>query len=158
MFLRLCFVERYLAILGCNHLDQHSHLHLPLALLKLHKKSDYKLKCRFCSSVGSDSRTDWSLVLRNFQQKASLQNLSQIWPHVLLELNYSSFVLSLSFSFRIPWLWRYKKDLRFDYWIEFYLVFKIKLSIKPPQFKWSKFWINQLFMKKSGDWIFPSQK
>ena len=37
----------------CSHLDQHSHLHLPLALLKLHKKSDYKLKCRFCSPVGS---------------------------------------------------------------------------------------------------------
>ena len=29
MFLSLCFAERYLAILGCNHLDQHSHLHLP---------------------------------------------------------------------------------------------------------------------------------
>ena len=29
MFLSLCFVGRYLAILGCNHLDQHSHLHLP---------------------------------------------------------------------------------------------------------------------------------
>ena len=29
MFQRLCFVERYLAILGCNHLDQDSHLHLP---------------------------------------------------------------------------------------------------------------------------------
>ena len=26
---RMCFVERYLAIPGCNHLDQDSHLHLP---------------------------------------------------------------------------------------------------------------------------------
>ena len=39
----------------CSHLDQHSHLHLPLALLKLHKKSDYKLKCRFCSTNGTDT-------------------------------------------------------------------------------------------------------
>ena len=32
-----------------------SHLHLPLTLLKLNKKSDYKLKCRFCSTNGTDT-------------------------------------------------------------------------------------------------------
>ena len=63
---RMCFVERYLAIPDCNHLDQDSHLHLPPPLLKLHKKSDYKLKCRFCSPVGSDSRT-W--IETNFDNK-----------------------------------------------------------------------------------------
>ena len=67
----------------CSHLDQHSHLHLPLALLKLHKKSDYKLKCRFCSTVGS----------ANSQPETGAQNKFHRKPRVMLLVELETMVI-----------------------------------------------------------------
>ena len=148
--LRLCFVEQYLAILGSGYLDQHSHLHLPLALLKLHKKSDYKLKCRFCSPVGSDS-THQSLDLEKNPTK-DFSELSWVFRCCWKMLSFLSMYRYASFHTSYDSVLG-KHGLRgfkyLDYWMKFYLVFRIKLSIKPlnsndPSFESSNYSWNQV--------------
>ena len=151
MFQRLCFVERYLAILSCNHLDQDSHLHLPPHYWNYTRNLIINWNVVFVAQLAQTPEQTWVLNwTKNFNNK--------LGDRVFRD---SHFKPILVLSLRIPWFDQKRKILTFDNWIKFYLVFKIKLSIKPPQFKWSKFWIIQLFMK-SGDWflpwIIPSQK
>ena len=117
--LRMCFVERYLAILGCNHLDQESHLHLPPHYWNYTRNLIINWNVVFVAQLAQTPAQTESWIEKMNKRLFVKQSLS-----------FTAFSPFLFCLLKYTLLW--KEILMFDHWIKFYLVFKIKLSIKPP--------------------------